>query len=127
MEFTCGNAETLPYADGSFDIVLCFMVFTSVLDDNMKRKIASEMTRVLKPSGIIIWYDFHMNNPYNPDVRGVKYNEILSLFPGCAVRLRRIILAPPLLRIITPYSLTLCHLLQGLGIFNTHYLGVIRK
>ncbi len=127
MEFTCGNAETLPYTDGSFDIVICFMVFTSVLDSGMKREIAREMTRVLSESGIIIWYDYHVNNPRNPDVRGVGKSEIMSLFPGCAVSLRRIVLAPPLLRIIAPHSLLLCHMLQGLRILNTHYLGVIRK
>jgi len=36
------------------------------------KKIASEMLRVLKVDGITVWYDFHMNNPQNPDVRGVK-------------------------------------------------------
>jgi SAM-dependent methyltransferase len=127
MEFTCGNAETLPFTDGSFDIVICFMVFTSVLDSGMKREIAREMTRVLSESGIIIWYDYHVNNPRNPDVRGVGKSEIMSLFPGCSVSLRRIVLAPPLLRIIAPHSLLLCHMLQGLRILNTHYLGVIRK
>ncbi len=127
MDLRYGNAETLPYADAYFDIVLCFMVFTSVLDRGMKRKIAGEMTRVLKPSGIIIWYDFYVNNPRNPDVRGVGKSEITSLFPGCAVSLRRIVLAPPLLRIIAPHSILLCHMLQGLKILNTHYLGVIRK
>jgi hypothetical protein len=93
----------------------------------MKREIAREMTRVLSESGIIIWYDYHVNNPRNPDVRGVGKSEIMSLFPGCAVSLRRIVLAPPLLRIIAPHSLLLCHMLQGLRILNTHYLGVIRK
>jgi SAM-dependent methyltransferase len=127
MEFRCGNAESLPYPDRAFDIVLCFMVFTSVLDGGMKRSIAREMTRVLDRSGTIIWYDYHVDNPGNPDVRGVGKSEILDLFPGCDVSLKRIILAPPLLRIIAPRSPLLCHMLQGLRVLNTHYLGVIRK
>jgi ubiquinone/menaquinone biosynthesis C-methylase UbiE len=125
--FRAGNAEELPYPDRSFDIVLCFTVFSSVLDGTMKRKIASEMTRVLSESGIILWYDFHVNNPRNPDVRGIKKSEVLSLFPGCGVSLKRIVLAPPLLRVIAPRSLLLCHMLQGLKILNTHHLGVIKK
>jgi hypothetical protein len=35
------------------------------------------MVRVLKPEGLILWYYYHVNNPSNPDVRGVKCREIL--------------------------------------------------
>jgi len=42
---------------------------------NMKKKIAGEMLRVLKPSGFILWYDYHMNNPKNPDVRGLRKGD----------------------------------------------------
>lgn len=66
IEFLCGNAEKLPYSDESFDIVMQFTVFTSIFDPEMKRNIAHEMLRVLKPDGIIIWYDYHVNNPRNP-------------------------------------------------------------
>jgi hypothetical protein len=48
-----------------------FTVFTSILDKDMKRNIAAEMLRVLKPKGVIIWYDYFVNNPKNSDVRGV--------------------------------------------------------
>jgi hypothetical protein len=85
------------------------------------------MARVLSPQGIIIWYDYHMDNPYNSNVRGVKKKEIRELFPDCDIELHRIILAPPLVRILAPCSLLLCYLLEKLSILNTHYLGVIRK
>jgi len=35
----------------------------------MNQGIATEMLRVLKPDGIILWYDYHMNNPKNPGVK----------------------------------------------------------
>jgi len=54
-----------------------FTVFTSILDISMKQSIAGEMLRVLKPDGIILWYDYYRNNPMNPDVRGVKKREIV--------------------------------------------------
>ena len=33
-----------------------------------------------------------MNNPKNPDVRGVKLHEIQRLFPYCEIRMHRITL-----------------------------------
>lgn len=127
IDFRCGSAEAIPYPNDMFDIVMQFTVFTSVLDMNMKKKIASEMLRVLKPQGLILWYDYHMDNPKNPDVRGVKKKEIHELFPDCDITLKRITLAPPLTRIIAPYSWLLCYLLEKLKVLNTHYLGVIKK
>lgn len=127
IDFRCGNAEKLPYPDESFDIILQFTVFTSILDPEMKRNIAWEMLRVLKPDGIIIWYNYHMDNPKNPDVKGVKKTEIYTLFPGCSIDLRRATLAPPLARLLAPYSYLVCYLLEKIPFLCTHYLGVIRK
>jgi hypothetical protein len=61
----------------------------------MKRKIASEMIRVLKNDGMIIWYDYHINNPQNPDVRGVKRKEIYELFPNYEIVLKTCYACPP--------------------------------
>lgn len=127
IDFRLGNAETLPYEDSHFDIVLSFTVFTSILDKKMKHNIASEMLRVLTPNGIILWYDYHMNNPINPDVKGVKKKEIYELFSGCDISLKRITLAPPLARTIVPVSVILCQILEKIPLFCTHYIGVIRK
>jgi len=127
VDFRCGNAEQLPYDDESFDIVMQFTVFTSILDPRMKRNVAREMLRVLKRGGIILWYDYHMNNPRNPDVRGVGKREIQALFPDCSIDLRRVTLAPPLTRLLAPYSWLVCYLLEKIPFLCTHYLGVIRK
>ena len=127
MQIERGNAADLRFADGSFDVVFQFTVFTSILDPDLKRKVATEMVRVLKHDGLIVWYDFHINNPSNPDVRGVKKPEIVELFLGCTVSLRRLTLAPPIARLVAPYSWITCELLEALPWLRTHYLGAIRK
>jgi len=127
INIQCSNAADLAFPDGTFDLVLQSTVFSSVLDISMKRQIAGEMLRVVKRDGFILWYDFHVNNPWNPDVKAVKKNEIHQLFPGCQIELRRITLAPPLTRLIAPYSWLTCYLLEKIRLFCTHYLGVIRK
>jgi len=127
VRIECGSAADLNLPDAAFDLVLQSTVFSSVLDLPMKQQIAAEMLRVLKCDGVILWYDFHMNNPRNPDVRGVKKIEIRQLFPDCQIQLHRITLAPPLVRILAPYSWLGCSFLERVKIFNTHYLGIIQK
>lgn len=122
-----GNAAYLEFAESAFDLVLQSTVFTSILDWSTKQELAGQMLRVLKDDGAILWYDYHLSNPRNPDVRGVKKKEIYALFPGCSINLQRITLAPPLARLLAPYSWTLCYFLERLPWLCSHYLGVIRK
>ena len=123
----CGNAAQLAFPDATFDLVCQSLVFTSILDHGMKQQIAAEMLRVVKREGLILWYDFHVNNPRNPDVLGVKKREIFRLFPGCQIQLRPITLPPPLVRLLAPYSWLACYVLARIPFLCTHYLGVIQK
>lgn len=124
---SCGSGVYLPFRSASFDLVLQFTVFTSILDSDFRRRVADEMVRVLKPDGSVLWYDFCVGNPRNPDVRPVKADEIRRLFPGCAVDVARVTLAPPLTRLVAPRSWTLCALLNLVPSLRTHYLGVIKR
>jgi ubiquinone/menaquinone biosynthesis C-methylase UbiE len=87
LKVCCGNAANLTFPDATFDLVLQSMVFTSILDPTARQQIAAEMLRVLKEDGLILWYDFYVNNPWNADVRGVKRHEIYRLFPDCRMEL----------------------------------------
>ena len=121
------NAASLEFTDQKFDLVFQATVFTSILDPALKRQIAAEMMRVTKDDGLILWYDFRVNNPWNSDVQGVKSHEIQKLFPECDIRLRRVTLAPPLARQLAPYSWIACYFLEKIPWLCTHYLGVVRK
>ena len=109
----CRNAASLDFQSGTFDLVWQSMLFTSVLDMQMRRSIAAEMLRVTRPDGLILWYDYHVNNPRNPDVRAVSNREIRSLFPGCDIELRRLTLAPPIARAIAPRSRAMWRLMNA--------------
>jgi SAM-dependent methyltransferase len=127
IKIKCVSAAKLPFSDETFDLVLQSTVFTSILDPHMKQRIAAEMIRVVKKKGVILWYDYHVNNPWNSDVRGVKKREIHQLFNGCRIDLRRITLAPPLLRLLAPYSWLASYCLAKVPLLCTHYLGLIQK
>lgn len=122
-----GDAATLPWEDGTFDIVFQSTVFTSVLDSELKATLAKEMLRVKKAGGILLWYDFHCNNPRNANVKGIGRHEISQLFPDCDIWLRRATLAPPIIRKLVPISWTFAALMESLSFLNTHLIGHIKE
>lgn len=127
IDFCCGNAEALPFRRETFDIVIQFVMFTSILDNVMKRNAAKEMLRVLKLDGIILWYDYFISKPTNPDVKGIGKREITRLFPNCTFDFSKVTLAPPIARAIAPHSFLLCYLLEKIPWLKTHYFAVIKK
>ena len=127
MQLLVQNAADMSLPDGEFDLILQSTVFTSILDANIKQRVASEMLRVLSPNGMILWYDFCVDNPFNPDVRGVSKTEITQLFPDCRIELERLTLAPPLGRTIARMSQSMYKALSRINMLCTHYLGTISR
>ena len=123
---SCANGEYLPYSSTSFDLVMQFTAISSILDDTIKCNLASEMVRVLRQDGLILWYDFWIN-PKNKQTKGINASEIRRLFPNCIFDFQKITLAPPIARSIVPVSWGFAHLLESLKILNTHYLVAITQ
>lgn len=119
------DGQRLPFPDSCFDLVIQFTVFSSVLDSDVRQQLAAEMRRVLRPGGLLLWYDFWVN-PINPQARGVSPAEVRALFPNCQLSFQRLTLAPPIARLLAPYSWLTCYLLERLRVFNTHYLACIK-
>jgi len=121
-----GNAAELPLASQQFDVVLQFTALSSLLDPALRQAVCAEMLRALRPGGLILSYDFWYN-PFNPQTRGLSPAEIRQLFSGCQFQFQRLSLAAPLARWIVPRSWGLASLLEGLQVFNTHYLTTIKR
>jgi hypothetical protein len=122
-----GDATVLPWNENSFRLVILSTVFTSILDSSIRELLASEVTRVIAPGGALLWYDFAVDNPRNPNVRGVGRKELLRLFPSLVGRIKRVTLAPPIARLLVPKSFTLALLLECLPPVRTHLLAVLVK
>lgn len=119
------DAQNLPYRSHTFDLVMQYTMFTSILDDTVKQNVAQEMLRVVRRNGgMILWYDFWIN-PINHKTRGILPVEIKRLFPHCSYEFHKTTLAPPLARIIVPVARGFAQFLESLKIFNTHYLVAI--
>lgn len=123
VRLLAGDASQAEIAPASQDLVLQSTVFSSILDDALQQRLAEAMWAWLKPGGAVIWYDFTINNPGNPDVRGVPLARVLELFPRGRVTAQRVTLAPPLARAL-PAAYPLFNLIPWL---RTHRLALIEK
>jgi SAM-dependent methyltransferase len=122
-----GDATVAPIAPGSQDLVLAATVFSSILDDDLQRRLAQAMWSWLRPGGAVLWYDFTMNNPRNPDVRGVPLSRVRALFPGATIDARRVTLAPPLARPLCRLHPLLYPVVNAVPLLRTHRLAWIEK
>lgn len=122
-----GDASQAPVAPASQDVVMQSTVFSSLLDDAAQQALAEAMWRWVRPGGGVLWYDFTVDNPRNPDVRGVPLRRVRALFPCGHIHARRLTLAPPLARALVrlhPSAYTVANALPWL---RTHVLAWIAK
>jgi SAM-dependent methyltransferase len=122
-----GDATQADIAPASQQLVLQATVFSSLLDDAFQQRLADAMWRWLAPGGAVLWYDFTVDNPRNPDVRGVPLARLRQLFPQGRLDARRVTLAPPLARAAARLHPRLLPLLNALPLLRTHVLVRIDK
>jgi len=127
MNFVCCSAVNMPFERGAFDLVTMFTCLSSVLDNNIRRKICENALAMLRPARWVLVYDFRVNNPSNPDVKGVRLSELKGYFPGCKYYSKKLTLLPPLARLIGNYSMVLCSALSVFPFLRTHRMTVFQK
>ena len=106
----------------SQDIVLQATVFSSILEPSVQVQLADAMWRWVRPGGGVLWYDFTVDNPHNPKVRGVPVERIRQLFPQARLRMRTLTLAPPVARWACRRHPALYHLFNAMPALRTHVL-----
>jgi SAM-dependent methyltransferase len=127
LQLIAGDACEAAIESSSQDLVVQFTVFSSLLDDRFQQRLADTMWGWLRPRGGVLWYDFTVNNPRNPDVRGVPLARVRSLFPAARITVRRVALAPPLARALCRVHPGLYAILNSLPLLRTHLLAWIEK
>ena len=121
------DARNLEFFDNTFDIIITFTLFSSILQNTFRKQIAKEMIRVLKPDGIILYYDFRYNNPFNKNVLRMNDYDINILFPHMEKTLQLITVLPPLIRNMSYLSKIIYPTLSKIQFIKTHYIGLFRK
>jgi glycosyltransferase involved in cell wall biosynthesis/SAM-dependent methyltransferase len=145
LEIVEGDASKLPYADASFDLVTQFTCLSSILDRALRRAVAAEMWRVLRPGGAVLSYDLRPSpapiaavgtalrrrgqrsgGPLWTPVEPLGAAEVRALFPGEHVVSRAVSLnvaLPAGLRARRGVALAL----GAVPALRSHHLAVIRR
>ena len=127
LDFRHANAERLDFQPASFDLVMAITVFSSILDAAMAANVASEIVRVLKPGGGLLWYDVRYDSASNRSVKAVTESRVRELFPSLTGTLRTITLLPPLARRLGGATGFAYPALAAVPPLRSHLVGLLRK
>jgi len=106
INFTCGDATAMDYKPNYFDMVLQSGMFFQTKDDDLARRAADEMLRVVKPGGYILLIDWRYNYGHS-ECKHLSRKRIVHLFQvgrKTAILCRKNgALIPPLGRFLSTY------------------------
>jgi ubiquinone/menaquinone biosynthesis C-methylase UbiE len=126
LTFLEGNGEHLPFLEGTFDLVICFTLFSSILDNGVAKRVAAEAERVLTKDGEVMWRDMRYPNPWNKHIRPMTRTMIRDLFPGHKGKLKSVTLLPPLAERLGNFTNMLYPLLVSIPFLRSHYFGLLQ-
>jgi SAM-dependent methyltransferase len=127
LPLVAADATAMALASASVDVALTQTVFSSIADAAVARELAAEVARVVRPGGLLVWYDLRRDNPRNPDVHGLDLAAVEALFPGWDASLEPCTLLPPLARRLGGAAPTLYGPLASVPLLRTHLVGVLRR
>jgi len=127
VPFVRAEASALPFDDATFGVALAFTVFSSILDSGLAVRMATEIGRVLRPGGVVVWYDLRRRNPGNRQVHPLGRRSVAALFPGWRLDLTSVTVAPPVARRLGRFTESAYPRLAALKGLNTHFLGLVTK
>lgn len=113
-----------------FDLVTAQTVFSSVLDPALRRELAEQMWRALRPGGWCLVFDFRYDNPRNPNVRKVTRAELDGFWPASSAgsRYRSLMLAPPIHRLLAWAPWMVSDLLAAAAPpLRSHFMYAVQK
>jgi SAM-dependent methyltransferase len=126
VNWHCGSLSALPAA--SADLVSTQTVISSLLDPELRQRMAADMWRVLKPGGWCLVFDFRYNNPRNPHVRKVTRAELDGYWPGHRQQYQTLLLAPPVGRALAALPALVTEALAGLAPpLRSHFIYMVQK
>jgi SAM-dependent methyltransferase len=110
--------------NSSFDIVMQSSVFSSILDEELSRRLAGELARVLKPGGLLLFCDLLISSPGR--LTAYPLERVRALFEGWDLVYRRQVF-PQYVRRFHRYQ-RLCSILARLTDFDAESsFSVLRK
>jgi len=75
------DGSEIPFPEDTFDIVMQLVVFSSIIDEGLARRLAGEMLRVTKPGGYVFWIDHKAS--HSNKLSGYPRSKMLEYFADC--------------------------------------------
>ena len=118
IDFVVGDATSMPYATGEFDLVMESTMFVQLTDEDLSQRIAREMLRVVKPGGYLLLIDWRYGKPGNKHYAALTPKRVARLFAEGTqtdvVCREKGALVPPLGRALSRYLPSMYFLLRGM-------------
>jgi ubiquinone/menaquinone biosynthesis C-methylase UbiE len=127
MPAIVGDAATLPFRSGRFQVVYQSTMLSSVPEEDRRVRIFGEIDRILAPGGIFLSYDTRYLNPWNAHTRPLRSGEIARALPGWSLRSWSVTAIPQIVRLIAPVSLGACRAVEAIPPLRSHLLVLARK
>ncbi len=70
----------MEFEDNAFDVVSESTLFVSLISNELRAAIASEMLRVCRPGGYLVLTDWRTPRPGNPNYKALTRREVRRLF-----------------------------------------------
>jgi SAM-dependent methyltransferase len=131
VDFRCESAESMSFADSTFDLVFESTLFMMLTSEDVARRIAMEMLRVTRRGGYLMMADWRYARPGSQDHRAMSSKRIASLFDvGQAtdvVARERGALVPPIGRFLSRRAPPLYFAVQSLVPFAVGQITTVLK
>ena len=109
-----------------FDVITLFTVFSSIFSANMRANVVREVSRVVRPGGVVLIYDFRLPSLVNRNTRPVSRREVRRWFKVSPAYAESLTLIPPLARRLGRLTDPWYGRLAALPPLRTHNLILIR-
>lgn len=127
LSFIKSDSNPMPFKNDVFDLVFQFVTFSSIKNGSIKKAIAVEAIRVLKPGGLFLWYDFRYPNPLNPFTTYESRRRIRGYFNGNKVHLDTMTMIPQIGRLLYQKNPSAYKALDKIHLLHSHYFGYFIK
>jgi SAM-dependent methyltransferase len=125
--FIVASADEVPLDDGTADVVVARLLFSSLPSGQLEVAVAREAERLLRPGGWLVWLDIRYSNPANRAVHGLPKGVVRGLFPGWRQELHSVGLLPPIARRLGPLAPVLYPLLAAMPPLRSHLVGRLQR
>ena len=119
--------NSLPFEDEKFSAIIVSTVFSSIRNNQERAFWASELTRVLKSNGVIIFYDMKINNPFNAKTKKVLLSDLKDLFNGYEINHWTLTVWPHFARLISKFSIKSYSVMTKFKFLHTHFIASLVK